>query len=112
MTAMIVDIMSGALVIAGSGFILVGAIGLIRLPDVFTRMHAAGIIDSAGAGLLITGMLIQAGFSLVTLKLLILLVLFFFTSPTATHAVARAALHIEVEPVLDDTSGKDGGDAK
>jgi len=99
-----VDIISGILVIAGSAFIVVGAIGLARMPDVFARMHAAGIIDSAGAGLLIAGMMIQAGLSLVTLKLIILLALFFFTSPAATHAVARAALDAGLEPLLHDAT--------
>ncbi|MGI9386480.1 MAG: monovalent cation/H(+) antiporter subunit G [Methyloligellaceae bacterium] len=102
--AVALDILSAVLVIAGATFIVTGAIGLVRMPDVFSRMHAAGIIDSAGAGLLIAGMMIQAGLSLITLKLLVLLALFFFTSPAATHAVARAALHEGLEPVLDEAA--------
>jgi len=107
----IIDIISGALVLAGSTFILVGALGVVRMPDVFARMHAAGIIDSAGAGLLIAGMMFQAGPNLIALKLLILLAIFFFTSPTATHAVARAALHVGLEPLLAEPGNKDGGEA-
>ena len=88
-----VNVASFALMMVGSFFIIVGALGLVRMPEVFTRMHAAGIIDTAGAGFLILGMCLQAGASLVTLKLLFLLVLFFFGSPIVTHALAQACLH-------------------
>ena len=107
--AFAIDIVRGILIVAGSAFIVIGALGMARMPDVFSRMHAAGIVDSAGAGLLIAGMMFQAGFSLVTLKLLILLALFFFTSPVATHAVARAALHAGLEPLLDEGREENGG---
>ena len=79
------------LILAGSFFTVVGAIGLVRMPDVFTRMHAASVIDTLGVGFLIVGMMLQAGFGLVTLKLLFLLALFFFTGPVVTHALAQAA---------------------
>ena len=95
-----VHILSWAFILAGSFFVLVGSVGLIRMPDVFTRMHAAGISDTAGAGLLIIGMLFLAGFSLVMVKLAIILGVIFFTSPIATHALAQAALHAGVEPKL------------
>ena len=60
-------------ILAGSFFYIIGAIGLIRMPDVFTRMHATSVSDTLGAGLLIVGMMIQAGWGLVTAKLLIIL---------------------------------------
>ncbi len=107
-------------IVAGSFFIVVGAVGLIRMPEVFTRMHAASIIDTLGAGLLIVGMMLQAGWSLVSLKLLFIFILFFLTSPVATHALAQAALHAGVLPELkEDRTGeighgegskRDGGD--
>ncbi len=102
------DIASWVLLSAGAFFVIVGAIGIMRMPDVFTRMHAAGILDTMGAGLILVGLMVQAGLSLVTLKLLVLLALFFFTSPVATHAVARAALHDGVEPILKNGGTKDG----
>lgn len=98
----LVDIASWALILAGSFFILIGAIGLIRMPDTFTRMHAASIIDTVGAGLLLTGMMLQAGLTLVTAKLVFILLLFLFTSPVVSHALAQAALAADVEPMLDE----------
>jgi multicomponent Na+:H+ antiporter subunit G len=78
---------------AGAFFVLVGCLGLVRMPDLYTRMHAASVTDTLGAGLLLLGMMLYAGVNLVSAKLVILGLLIFFTSPTATHALARAALH-------------------
>lgn len=94
------ELVSWALILAGSFFAVVGALGLVRMPDVFTRMHAASVIDTLGVGFLLLGMCLQAGFSLVTLKLLFLLTLFLFTIPVVTHALAQACLHEKVEPIL------------
>jgi multicomponent Na+:H+ antiporter subunit G len=96
----IVNAASWALILAGSFFTLVGAIGLVRMPDVYTRMHAASVTDTLGAGFLLTGLVLQAGFGLTALKLLFILVLFFFIGPVATHALAQAALHSGVRPQL------------
>lgn len=100
--SVIVDIASWVLILAGSFFIIVGAIGLLRLPDVFTRMHSASLIDTMGAGFLFAGLMLQAGFNQVSLKLLFILLLFFFTGPVVTHALAQAALTAKIEPELDD----------
>ena len=94
------EIASWILILLGSFFTVVGAFGLVRLPEVFTRMHAASITDTLGVGFLILGMGLQAGFSLVTLKLLFLLALFFFTGPAVTHALAQACLHEGIKPLL------------
>ncbi len=88
----IVDFASWACLLAGGFFCIVGGIGLIRMPDFYTRMHAASVIETAGAGLLLCGMALQAGLSLVTAKLVIVGLLIFFTSPAASHALANAAL--------------------
>jgi multicomponent Na+:H+ antiporter subunit G len=98
--ALAVDILSWALVLLGSFFTVAGAIGLVRMPDVFTRMHATSVIDTAGIGFLFIGLMLQAGLSLVTLKLVFILALFFFAGPVITHALAQAALHEKVEPLL------------
>lgn len=100
--AMIADILSGILIVAGSLFVLVGAIGLIRLPDVYTRIHGVSLIDTAGALLIVVGLMIQAGPTLIAVKLLFIFLLIFFTGPVATHAVAQAALTRGVEPKLTD----------
>jgi multicomponent Na+:H+ antiporter subunit G len=93
------EIIGSVLIVLGAFFYVVGAIGIYRMPDVFTRMHAAGISDTAGAGLLIAGMMFLAGFSLVSVKLAIIMGVILFTSPIATHALAQAALHEGLEPV-------------
>ena len=98
----IVEIIGGVLIAAGAFFFIVGAIGIYRMPDVFTRMHAASVSDTLGAGLLLVGMMFFAGFSLVTVKLAIILGVILFTTPIATHAVAQAALHAGLEPMLAD----------
>ena len=95
-----VEIASWGLILLGSFFTVVGALGLVRMPDVFTRMHATSVTETLGVGFLILGMGLQAGFSLVTLKLFFLLALFFFTAPVVTHALAQACMHDGVKPVL------------
>lgn len=100
--SLVVDVASWALILLGSFFILAGAIGILRLPDVFTRMHSASLIDTVGAGFLFAGLMLQAGFTQATLKLLFILLLFFFTSPVITHALAQAAMHAGLKPELDD----------
>ncbi len=79
---------------------VIGALGLLRMPDLFTRMHAASLIDTVGAGFVLLGLALQAGPTLVSVKLAIIWLLIFFTSPTATHALARAALYRGVKPLL------------
>lgn len=93
---------------AGGLFCIVGAVGMLRMPDFFTRMHAASVIETLGAGLVIAGLVVLGGFTLESAKLLALLLLIFFTSPTATHALARAAHERGVEAVLDPGSAPDG----
>ena len=95
-----VEIASWTLILLGSFFTVVGAFGLVRMPEVFTRMHAASVTDTLGVGFLILGMSLQAGLSLVTAKLLFLLVLFLFTAPVVTHALAQACLHEGIKPLL------------
>lgn len=98
--AMALDVLSGLMIAAGCFFVLAGAIGLVRLPDVYARVHGASLIDTAGAGFILVGLMLQAGLSLETLKLLFILAIFFFTLPVAGHALARAALYQGVKPQL------------
>ncbi len=111
--SLVADIASWILIAAGSFFIVVGGIGMIRLPEVFTRIHAASLIDGAGAGLILAGLAIQAGATLIALKLLFLFLLLLFTSPVATHAVAQAALTAGLKPKLseDRRPGQEAEDA-
>lgn len=99
---LLVTILSWSSLVLGGIFCVVGAIGLLRMPDFFTRMHAASVIETLGAGLILLGLVLQAGFTLVSVKLLMLGLLILFVSPTATHALARAAMvrgikHLAVE---------------
>lgn len=91
--------LSRACLLAGGIFCMVGALGLLRMPDFYTRLHAASVIETLGAGLLLLGMMLHAGLTLVTVKLVFIGVLLFFVSPTATHALARAAQLRGVEPL-------------
>jgi len=93
---------------AGGVFCVIGAVGMLRMPDFFTRMHAASVIETLGAGLVIAGLVVLGGFTLESAKLLALLLLIFFTSPTATHALARAAHERGVEAVLDPAGAPEG----
>lgn len=91
---------SAALIIAGLIFVLAGSIAVLRLPDFFSRMHAAGMVDTLGAELIILGLMVQAGFSQTSLKLLLVAFFLFLTSPTASHAVANAAYHAGLKPLV------------
>ena len=90
----ILNLASWACILVGGGFCLLSGIGMVRLPDVFTRMHAASLGDTLGAGLIIVGLLFQAGLAadLVGIKLVLILVFLLFTGPVASHALAQAAL--------------------
>jgi multicomponent Na+:H+ antiporter subunit G len=100
--AQVLDIVSWLLLSAGAFFFVVGGVGLVRMPDVYTRMHAVSVSDTLGAGLILGGLIMQAGLTLVTVKLFILGSLFFLTGPVATHALAQAALHAGIRPKLSD----------
>tara|TARA_R110000824_G_scaffold155226_2_gene327639 strand:+ start:54569 stop:54919 length:351 start_codon:yes stop_codon:yes gene_type:complete len=74
------------------GFILVvGALGFLRMPDFWSRIHTAGMIDTLGSALILLGMMLQGGFSLITFKLVMIGFFIFIAGPTATHAIANAA---------------------
>jgi len=99
---MIIDLVSWALFIVGSIFLLIGAIGMIRLPDMFSRMHGAGIIDTMGVGMMFSGMILQAGLTLVSVKILLIILFMMFTLPTTTHALARTAISAGLKPLSDE----------
>lgn len=94
----ILDILSWAAILAGGVICIVGAIGMLRLPDVFCRMHGASLIDTLGIGLILLGLALQNGFDLGLAKLVLIFLFVLFTSPTATHALARAALYAGMDP--------------
>lgn len=87
-------------IIAGLFFVLAGTLGVLRLPDFYTRLHAAGMTDTLGAELVLLGLIIQSGFTQMSLKLLLVAFFLLITSPTATHAVAHAAYKAGLKPKL------------
>ena len=89
---LLLDLVSWLCLATGSAALLVGGYGLLRMPDFFTRLHPAGITDTAGVGLILVGLMFQAGLSLVTVKLVLVLLFVLLTAPTASHATARAAV--------------------
>jgi multicomponent Na+:H+ antiporter subunit G len=100
--ALLLDGLSWALLMGGSFFIITGGVGLLRLPDVYARMHATGVSDTLGAGLFLGGLMVQAGLSMITVKLILILVFILFTSPTSTYALANALYGGGIRPVGDD----------
>ena len=101
------DALSWVLLLAGSFFVFTGAIGLLRLPEFFTRIHSAGITDTLGAGLMLAGMLLQSGSWIVAAKLILIFLFMVVTGPTSTHALAKAALHGGLKPdAVDETGAK------
>lgn len=109
MTALVLDALSWLLLGAGAFFTLVGAVGMLRLPDVFARMHAAGMTDTMGAGLILAGLCFQTGDATVAARLLLVGAFLWFTSPISTHALARAALQTGVRPLTGTAGGANGG---
>lgn len=96
-----IDWAGGTLVTIGALFGVVGAVGVLRFPDLFSRMHAASVTDTLCALLVLGGLALMAGFTLALAKLFLILVFLWFTTPTATHALAKAARHGGVEPQVE-----------
>lgn len=88
---MLLDAASWVLLVVGGFFVFAGGLGALRMPDFYTRMHAASLTDTLGTILVLTGLMLQSGISLATVKLLAILALLLFTAPTAAYALANAA---------------------
>jgi len=98
----VLDVLTWACLLGGGIFLLVGAIGVLRFPDFYTRLHAVSVCDTMGAGLVLVGLMLQGGLSLVTVKLLLIFYFMIFTGPTAVHALAEAALEGKLQPDIND----------
>ena len=96
--SIVLDIATALCLIVGAAFIIIGGIGLVRFPDFFTRLHAAGCGETLGAWLILLGLLFQSGWSMNSIKLIMIFVLLVITGPTATHALAKSALHGGLKP--------------
>lgn len=101
MIDLVLDSATWILLIAGSLLLLITGFGLLRLPDLYTRVHAGGMADTLATFLIFIGLSFQSGFSIVTVKLLMVIVFVFFTSPTASYALAHASFVAGLKPKLD-----------
>jgi multicomponent Na+:H+ antiporter subunit G len=108
---LLLDLLSIALLIGGVFLGISGAVGVIRFPDFFTRLHAAGVTDTLSAGMILVALMLQAGFTLVSVKLLFILLFLWYTSPVASHALARAAIHTGARPIGAAAADADPSDA-
>ena len=96
------DLASWALLLTGGFLGISGGVGLLRFPDFFTRLHAAGVTDTLCSLFILLGLMLQAGLTLVTVKLFFIMALLSVTGPTAAHVLARAALRAGLRPWLCD----------
>lgn len=106
MVAQTLNIGSFVLIFLGSFLLISGSVGLLRFPDFYTRMHAAGITDTLAAILIIFGLMLISGWNLNLLKLSTILLFILFTGPTASHALAKAAQHSGLHPEISDRRKK------
>ena len=99
---LVIDVVSGFSLLLGSVVVLTTGIGLLRLPTFYTRIHAASITDSLGAGAILFGLALQSGWQMptVTVKLALILVFLVLTGPAAAHALAKAAYLHGLRPEL------------
>lgn len=105
------DILSWLFFLLGGAGVVIGAIGIVRFPDFYTRLHAAGITDTAGAELILLGMMLQAPNWLVVAKLVFVGFFLFMTSPVSTHAIAHAAWVVGLRPMLGSELKREGDEA-
>jgi multicomponent Na+:H+ antiporter subunit G len=91
-------VITGIFLSIGCFFVLVAAVGVVRFPDFYSRMHPAGKADTLGQTMILIGLVIYEGFSFVSIKLLLIILFIFIANPTATHAVAKAAYLAGVKP--------------
>ncbi len=94
----LIEALGVLLVLAGMPFFLAGTLGLLRFPDVYTRLHALTKADNLGLGLVVLGLALQASSWQAAAKLLLIWVLVLLASATACHIVARSALHRGLKP--------------
>lgn len=84
----------------GAFFGISGAVGTVRFPDFYTRVHASSVADTLCAAMIILGLILQTGFTLITVKLIFILAFLWYTSPAASHAMVRAAHFMGLPPYL------------
>lgn len=112
MIELAIDVLSWILLTLGGAFVLIGGVGGLRLPNFYTRIHAASLTDTMATILIFVGMMLQAGFTLATLKLAAIMLFLLLTGPTATYALANAALLSGLKPDADTIVGNNKVDTR
>ena len=100
--SLLVEVLADVCLVAGGVLCITGGIGLLRMPDFFARVHAAGVTETLATPLLLIGLMLQMEWSLDLIKVLIIIALILATNPTATHSMAKAALHGGERPLTAD----------
>ena len=96
----ILNYLSYSLIFTGALAILIGLLGVFRMPDFFTRLHAASIVDTMGTLFILIGLMLYSGFNLISVKLFLILIFILVTAAAAAHALAKSALHGGLKPKL------------
>jgi len=96
------DISSTVFLLIGSFLCISGGVGVLRFPDFYTRMHAVGVTETLATAMILIGLMLLNPAGLVLLKLIIILLMTLFISPTASHALASAAIQNNLVPELDE----------
>jgi len=96
----LMNISSVLFLLVGSFLCISGGVGILRFPDFYTRMHAVGVTETLATGMILIGLMLQNPDGLVVLKLIIILLMTLFISPTASHALAKAAMKNDLKPKL------------
>lgn len=104
----VLDVLSWLLLSFGGVFVFIGGLGALRLPDFYARMHAASLTDTMGTILILAGIMLQAGLSLATIKLAAILLFLLLTGPTASYALANAAVLSGLKPGARITDSEEG----
>lgn len=105
-------VLAVVLLLGGAFFLTVSCIGIIRLPDFYTRSHAAGKSETLGAILLLGGLAAYNGFSILSVKILLIVAFVLLANPAATHAILRAASRTGLEPWTRKAEGENSSDEK
>ncbi|VAW55395.1 Na(+) H(+) antiporter subunit G [hydrothermal vent metagenome] len=97
----LMEISSSLFLLIGSFLCISGGVGILRFPDFYTRLHAVGVTDTLATAMILIGLMLQHPEGLVVIKLLIVLLMTLFINPTASHALAQAAMYNDLMPKLD-----------
>lgn len=96
-----IDVSSALCLLIGCFLCISGGVGILRFPDFYTRMHAVGVTDTLAAAMILIGLMLQSPDFFVFIKLVMILLMMLFINPAASHALAKAAFHNGLPPLLD-----------